>query len=82
VAAGHGVFVETNAGAGIGATDEMYRKAGAGILGGAREVFASSEMVVKIKEPQPTEWTQLRVDQILFTYLHLASHPAQAKGLM
>jgi alanine dehydrogenase len=82
VAAGHGVVVETNAGAGIGATDDDYRKAGAAILDSAREVFAASQMIVKVKEPQPSEWSQLREDQILFTYLHLAPDPDQAKGLM
>ncbi|MFC7695425.1 alanine dehydrogenase [Bradyrhizobium sp. GCM10028915] len=82
VAGGHSVAVETNAGAGIGATDETYRKAGATILGSAREVFGSSELIVKVKEPQPSEWTQLRENQILFTYLHLAPDPEQAKGLL
>ncbi|MGY4430883.1 alanine dehydrogenase [Bradyrhizobium sp. F1.13.1] len=79
VAAGHSVAVETNAGAGIGATDEDYRKAGAILLGSASEVFGSSEMIVKVKEPQPSEWTQLRENQILFTYLHLAPDAEQAK---
>jgi len=82
VAAGHSVVVETNAGAGIGATDDSYRKAGAVILDSAREVFASSQMIVKVKEPQASEWSQLREEQILFTYLHLAPDPDQAKGLM
>jgi alanine dehydrogenase len=80
--AGHRVLVETSAGAGIGATDDDYRKAGAIILGSAREVFSSSDMIVKVKEPQPSEWIQLRETQILFTYLHLAADPEQAKGLM
>jgi len=82
VASGHSVAVETNAGAGIGATDDVYRKAGAVVLDSAREVFAASQMIVKVKEPQPQEWSQLREDQILFTYLHLAPDPDQAKGLM
>ncbi|MET3843736.1 alanine dehydrogenase [Bradyrhizobium sp. OAE829] len=82
VAAGHSVVVETNAGAGIGATDDAYRKAGATVLDSAREVFASSQMIVKVKEPQASEWSQLRQDQILFTYLHLAPDPEQAKGLI
>jgi alanine dehydrogenase len=82
VAAGHGVVVETNAGAGIGATDDDYRKAGAAILDSAREVFAASQMIVKVKEPQPSEWSQLREDQILFTYLHLAPDPEQTRGLI
>lgn len=82
VAAGHSILVETDAGAGIGATDETYRKAGATILGSAREVFASSDMIVKVKEPQPSEWALLRENQILFTYLHLAADPDQAEALM
>lgn len=82
VAAGHCVAVEINAGAGIGASDDIYRNAGATIVNSARELFASSEMIVKVKEPQPSEWTQLRENQILFTYLHLAPDPEQAKGLM
>ncbi|MBR1146764.1 alanine dehydrogenase [Bradyrhizobium sp. AUGA SZCCT0431] len=82
VAAGHSVVVETNAGVGIGATDDAYRKAGATVLDSAREVFASSQMIVKVKEPQASEWSQLRQDQILFTYLHLAPDPDQAKGLI
>ncbi|MHC2534523.1 alanine dehydrogenase [Bradyrhizobium diazoefficiens] len=82
VAAGHQVTVETGAGSGIGASDEVYRRAGAEIAGSARDVFASSDMIVKVKEPQKSEWTQLRESQILFTYLHLAPDPEQAKGLL
>src|SRR5467141_3384958 len=82
VAAGHNVVVETDAGGGIGATDEAYRKAGAVIAGTAAEIFKTCDMVVKVKEPQPREWSQLREGQILFTYLHLAPDPAQAKGLL
>jgi alanine dehydrogenase len=74
--------VETNAGAGIGATDEAYRKAGAVIADTSAEIFATADMIVKVKEPQLREWTQLREGQILFTYLHLAPDPEQAKGLM
>jgi alanine dehydrogenase len=82
VAAGHSVLVETNAGEGIGASDDVYRKAGATIADNAREVFSTSEMIVKVKEPQPAEWAQLRDGQILFTYLHLAPDPEQARGLI
>jgi len=82
VAAGHSVMIETNAGAGIGATDDDYRNVGGTILTSAAEVFASSEMIVKVKEPQPSEWCQLRENQILFTYLHLAPDLDQAKGLL
>jgi alanine dehydrogenase len=82
VAAGHSVVVETNAGAGIGASDEVYRKAGAVIADTAAEVFATADMIVKVKEPQTREWNQLREGQILFTYLHLAPDPEQARALM
>ncbi|KRP93816.1 alanine dehydrogenase [Bradyrhizobium yuanmingense] len=82
VAAGHRVMIETNAGAGIGATDDDYRNAGATILTSSAEVFASSEMIVKVKEPQRSEWSQLRENHILFTYLHLAPDPDQATGLL
>ena len=82
IARGHEVYVETNAGAGIGAEDSVYEAAGAKILGTAKEVFDIAEMIVKVKEPQPSEWVQLREDQILYTYLHLAPDPAQTKGLI
>ncbi|WP_404294964.1 alanine dehydrogenase (plasmid) [Microvirga sp. RSM25] len=82
VAAGHSVLVESKAGAGIGAEDEAYRKAGAVVVETAAEIFAQADMVVKVKEPQPSEWVQLREEQILFTYLHLAPDPDQTKGLL
>ena len=81
VAHGHQVLVETGAGAGIGAGDEVYRAAGATIARDAAEVFARAGMIVKVKEPQPVEWKQLRAGQILFTYLHLAADAPQARGL-
>ncbi|MGN6766175.1 MAG: alanine dehydrogenase [Rhizobiaceae bacterium] len=79
---GHEVLVETRAGAGIGADDNAYRTAGARIAGTAAEIFQKSDMVVKVKEPQPSEWAQLREGQILYTYLHLAPDPEQTKGLL
>lgn len=82
VTCGHQVIVETGAGLGISKTDDDYRKVGAEIVDSAQEVFARAEMVVKVKEPQPGEWVQLREGQILFTYLHLAPDPEQAKGLL
>ena len=81
-AAGHSVVVETDAGAGIGASDEAYRRAGAVIADTAAEIFATADMIIKVKEPQAGEWSQLREGQIIFTYLHLAPDPEQAKGLM
>jgi alanine dehydrogenase len=82
VAHGHDVLVETGAGAGIGADDNAYRAAGAKIAASTEEIFAKSDMIVKVKEPQPAEWAQLREGQILYTYLHLAPDPDQTRGLL
>ncbi len=79
---GHEVFIETNAGEGIGLHDEMYTRVGAKILKTADEIFASADMIVKVKEPQPVEIRRLRPGQTLFTYLHLAPDPEQTKGLL
>ncbi len=70
---GHTVYVETNAGRGSGFTDAEYSAAGATILATAEEVWSRSQMVIKVKEPQPQEYRLLREDLILFTYLHLAA---------
>jgi alanine dehydrogenase len=82
VAHGHCVLVETGAGSGIGAGDDAYRAVGAEIAAGPAEVFARAAMVIKVKEPQPSEWVRLREGQFLFTYLHLAPDPEQTKGLL
>jgi len=79
---GHRVLVQTGAGDGIGASDEVYRQAGADLARTADEVFKSADMIVKVKEPQPQEIEMLRRGQILFTYLHLAADKEQALGLM
>jgi alanine dehydrogenase len=80
--AGHQVLIESGAGNGIGVDDEQFRAAGAAIAARAAEVFERSEMIVKVKEPQPVECEMLRSAQVLFTYLHLAADPEQARGLM
>ena len=77
---GHSVLVETGAGAGIGCGDDVYRAAGAEIAGNAADVFAKAEMIVKVKEPQPSELKLLRDGQVLFTYLHLAPDPETGEG--
>jgi alanine dehydrogenase len=82
VQAGHQVQVQTGAGAGIGCIDDTYRAAGATIAKGAEEIFASSDMVVKVKEPQLAECRMLRPGQVLFTYLHLAADREQTLALM
>ena len=79
---GHEVMVETNAGAGIGATDADYESAGATIVATAKEVFDKAEMIIKVKEPQANERAMLREGQILFTYLHLAPDPEQTRDLV
>ncbi|MBP2228587.1 alanine dehydrogenase [Azospirillum agricola] len=79
---GHELLVQAGAGAEIGFSDEDYRAAGATIAGSAEDVFAMAEMIVKVKEPQPTECRRLRPGQLIFTYLHLAPDPEQARLLM
>ncbi len=79
---GHEVFVETNAGVGIGMTDVDYRAAGANILDEASEVFEQCEMIIKVKEPQAVERAMLRKEHTLFTYLHLAPDAEQTKDLV
>jgi alanine dehydrogenase len=80
--AGHEVLIESGAGNGIGVDDEQFRAAGASIAPHAAQVFERTDMIVKVKEPQPAECEMLRAGQVLFTYLHLAADPAQARGLM
>ena len=79
---GHSVLVETNAGVGAGFSDQDYINAGAAIAETAPEVFAASDMIVKVKEPQAIERKMLREGQLLFTYLHLAPDPEQTKDLL
>ena len=81
-AAGHDVLIESGAGNGIGVDDEQFRGVGASIAARAAEVFERAEMIVKVKEPQPAECEMLRPGQVLFTYLHLAADPQQARGLI
>ncbi len=82
VARGHRVMVEVNAGAAIDFSDDEYRAAGAEMVASAAELFAVADMIVKVKEPQPTECAMLRDGQILYTYLHLAPDPEQTKLLV
>ncbi len=79
---GHEVIVETQAGSGIGFSDDIYVAAGARVVDTAAEVFAAADMIVKVKEPQPEEIAMLRDGQVLFTYLHLAADKALTEGLM
>lgn len=82
VARGHEVLVEQGAGAEAGYPDEAYQRSGARLIATPEEVFASAELIIKVKEPQPAEWARLGPQHILFTYLHLAPDPQQADGLL
>lgn len=75
---GHQVMIQSGAGVGIGFADQAFEQAGARIVDTAAEIFATADMVVKVKEPQPAECKMLRENQVLFTYLHLAPDPEQA----
>jgi alanine dehydrogenase len=79
---GHKVLVQKNAGTEIGLTDAQYLAVGAQLVDTAKEIFALSEMIVKVKEPQPEECAMLREGQILYTYLHLAPDPEQTAALV
>ena len=79
---GNEILVQDGAGTNIGLTNDLYISAGAKILNSAEDVYKSSEMIVKVKEPIPDEYCFLREDLTLFTYLHLAGDPENAKKLI
>ena len=79
---GHRVFIESHAGAGSGFTDAEYLAAGAAIVDSAASVWAQADLVIKVKEPQPSEYPHLRPDLILFTYLHLAAEAELARAML
>lgn len=80
--AGHTIWIEHNAGEAVGMSDQDYIEAGAEIADSAADVFAKADMIVKVKEPQPNECRMLRKGQCLFTFLHLAPDPEQARLLV
>lgn len=82
VHAGHRVFVQSNAGKEVGFSDDCYLQVGALIVETASEIFEKADFIVKVKEPQTSELSLLRADQVLFTFLHLAPDPKQAEGLL
>ncbi len=82
VAHGHAVIVQSGAGTGAGFADADYTSAGATLADTPAEVFATADMIVKVKEPQAAERAMLRPGQILFTYLHLAPDPDQTRDLL
>jgi alanine dehydrogenase len=82
IANGHKVIVEKNAGAGAGYPDSDYIATGASIVATPKEVYDTSDMVMHVKEPQPSEYGMIREGQIVFTYLHLAADLPQTEGLI
>ncbi len=82
VSNGHEVIVEHDAGAGIGFDDAAYQGVGARIAGSAADVWSEADMIVKVKEPQVSEFSLIQKGQVLFTYLHLAPDPEQAEALI
>lgn len=82
VRAGHTVNIQRGAGLGAGISDEKYVAAGANIIDTADDLWASAEMVMKVKEPIAEEYHRLRKDLILYTYLHLAAEPELTKALV
>ena len=81
-AGGHNVLIQTGAGAGSSISDDDFRAVGADIADDGEQVFSAADMILKVKEPQPGEIEMLHPGQVLFTYLHLAAYPAEAKGLL
>lgn len=82
IAHGHEVWVETKAGHGIGISDADYQALGAHIVKSPQDIFENAQLIVKVKEPQPSECAMLTRDHILFTFLHLASDPIQTELLL
>lgn len=81
VAHGHKVWVERGAGAGSGMPDREYEQAGARVARSAKEVWRRAELILKVKEPQPSEYPYLRRGLVLFTYLHLAANAELGREL-
>jgi len=82
VGAGHTVYVERGAGIGSGFDDEAFERAGARMLGGADEVWATAEMIMKVKEPIAEEWPRMREGQVIYTYFHFAASEPLTRAVM
>ena len=82
VKAGHKVLVETGSGLGSGFADEDYTAVGAELISDKKQLFDKSEMIVKVKEPLPSEYDLFHEGQLLFTYLHLAAEPELTEALL
>ncbi|MBX9851720.1 MAG: alanine dehydrogenase [Cytophagaceae bacterium] len=79
---GHTILVQSTAGEGSGFTDKEYSEAGASIIATAKEIYAGADMIVKVKEPIESEYNLVKKDQIIFTYLHLASSEVLTKAMI
>ena len=82
VGQGHEVFIEKDAGRLSGYSDDLYRAAGVQIVGSAKDLFETAQLIVKVKEPQPVEVAMLREDHLLFSFLHLAAATELMQGLL
>src|SRR5690348_1429224 len=80
--AGHTVLIEAGAGQGSGIADAQYEAAGATIVAQAAEVWGRAELIVKVKEPQPSEWPLLQRGQTVFTYFHFAADEALTRAIL
>lgn len=80
--AGHTVLVERNAGLGSGISDDLYRSNGAQIVDSAKDIYGHADLIIKVKEPQPGEFSMLRAGQMLFTYFHFAADESLTKGVL
>ena len=80
--AGHQVLIEAGAGQGSGIVDAQYASAGATIVASAGEIWAEADMIVKVKEPQSSEWSLLRPDQVVFTYFHFAADESLTRAII
>src|SRR5262249_53896003 len=80
--AGHRVLIQAGAGQGSGISDDQYRANGAEIVPAAEDVWRASDLIVKVKEPLPSEWPLMRPDQVVFTYFHFAADEALTRAVM
>jgi alanine dehydrogenase len=80
--ASHRVLIQAGAGQGSGISDDQYRQHGAEIVPGAEDVWRSADLIVKVKEPLPVEWPQMRAGQVVFTYFHFAADEALTRAVM
>src|SRR5262249_58320344 len=81
-AAGHTVLIESGAGQGSGIADAQYADAGATVVDGPGPIWEQADLVVKVKEPQPSEWPRLRAGQTVFTYFHFAADEALTRAIL